>query len=225
MYRTRPTIPRQFLRISLVVSLAFFSIFSVACGSAAVKSQSTEPSSTPPNSNKPEKQTYTSVGVIKAIDIYGDRVTVDHEEIPGYMAAMEMNEMVSDHELLGGLAVGDKVEFEIARTGSTIVYTKFKKIGKASTTSAVGKEIYMANCAVCHGANGEGDKKGIPLTKGHALDHSEAEHIKQVTDGKGNKMPAFRDKLTPRQIAEVVKFVRNEIQAGITPEQRKGHHH
>lgn len=170
-----------------------------------------------------EKQTYTSIGVIKSIDIDSDRVTVDHEEIPGYMSAMEMTEMVSDHELLGSIHVGDKVEFEIERRGSTVIYTKFKKIGTVAVVN--GGEIYKTNCAECHGGNGEGAKKGIPLTSGHALDHSESEHIAQVRDGEEKKMPAFRDKLTPEQIAAVVSFVRNTIQGDVPPEKRKGHHH
>lgn len=166
---------------------------------------------------------YQSVGVVKSIDIDTDRITVDHEEIPGYMSAMEMNEMVADHELLGGLKVGDRVEFEIERRGSTVIYTEFTKIGTVAIIN--GGEIFKMNCAECHGGNGEGAKKGIPLISGHALDHTEAEYAEQVKNGKTGKMPAFHDKLTAEQIAAVVSFVRNTIQADIPPERRKGHHH
>lgn len=168
-------------------------------------------------------QTYKSVGIIKSIDIDTDRVTVDHEEIPDYMSAMEMNEMVADHELLGGLKVGDKVEFEIERKGSSIIYTKFNTIAHVALVD--GGEVFKSNCATCHGGNGEGLKKGIPLTSGHALDHTEAEYTEQVKNGEGTKMPPFRDKLSTEQLAAVVSFVRNTIQAGIPPEKRKGHHH
>ena len=178
-------------------------------------------------SNSPasvDTQTYRSRGVIKAVDTDADRVTVDHEEIPGYMSRMEMNEMVSDHEILNRLDVGDKVEFEILRTGSKVVYTKFTKIGEAALRS--GSETYAANCAECHGVKGEGAKKGIPFTSGHALSHSEADFIRTVTNGQATgkkKMPAFRDKLTKDQIAAVVKFIREDIQKGIT--KPKGHAH
>ena len=168
-----------------------------------------------------ERQTYKSVGIVRSIDIDTDRVTVDHEEIPGYMAAMEMNEMVADHELLGSIKVGDKVEFEIERRGSTVIYTSFRKIGTVAVVN--GSEIYKTNCAECHGGSGEGTKKGIPLTSGHALDHAEEGHIKQVTNGEGNKMPAFRDKLTAEQIKEVVRFVREDIQKGL--KRNEGHKH
>lgn len=168
-------------------------------------------------------QTYKSVGVIKSIDIDTDHVTVDHEEIPGYMSAMEMNEMVADHEMLGGLKIGDKVEFEIERKGSTIIYTKFNPIGHVAILD--GGEVFKTNCAACHGGNGEGASKGIPLTSGHALGHTKSEYIEQVKKGKGTKMPAFHDKLSAEQITAVVTFVRNTIQANISPEMRKGHHH
>lgn len=81
------------------------------------------------------------------------------------------------------------------------------------------------NCAICHGEGSEGAKKGISLVKGHALDHSEAEYVEQVRNGEGKKMPAFSDKLSTGQIAEVVKFIRTDIQKDIAPAQRTGHHH
>ncbi len=202
------------IRFSLIASFIFVATaMSISCSNTGTTNNLT-------NSNGArlvDRQTYKSVGVVKSIDIDADRVTVDHEEIPGYMSPMEMNEMVSDHELLGSIQVGDKVEFEILRTGSTVVYTKFTKIGEVAVLN--GSEIYKTNCAECHGATGEGAEKGIPLTAGHALDHSEADFLKTVSDGKGKKkdkeMPAFRDKLTPEQIKEVVSYVRNDIQKGL----------
>lgn len=168
-----------------------------------------------------ETQTYKSVGVIKSIDIDSGKVTVDHEEIPGYMPAMEMTEPVAELSLLDGLKPGDKVEFDLRREGSKLIFTAFKKVGEV----ALGSEIYTMNCAECHGASGEGAEKGIPLTKGHAVHHSETEHIKQVTDGEGEKMPAFREKLTPDQIKEVVRFVREEIQKKAKRDDSSKHQH
>lgn len=87
-----------------------------------------------------------------------------------------------------------------------------------------GAEVFEASCSECHGAKGEGTKKGIPLTSGQALAHSEDEYIKQVINGTPYKMAAFRDKLSPEQIAAVVKYLRTEIQSDVTPEQREHHH-
>lgn len=206
------------IKLKLTVLLLFIGI---SMGLYWLKTSNTEATTSV------DTQTYRSVGVIKATDIDTDRVTIVHEEIPGYMDPMEMNEMVSDHEMLAGLRVGDKVEFELLRTGSKIVYTKFTKIGEVALVS--GSEIYAANCAECHGAKGEGAKKGIPFTSGHALDHSEADFIKTVTSGKAKgkkkEMPAFRDKLTTEQIREVVRFVREEIQKGVKRNENHKHGH
>ncbi|HQU81604.1 MAG TPA: copper-binding protein [Pyrinomonadaceae bacterium] len=197
-----------------VILLVSFSVISFACSNQ----ESLKPVS--PNT---EVQTYKSKGVIKKIDAEIGKLTVDHEDIPGYMSAMEMTEAAKDKALLDNVKVGDKVDFEIERTGSKIVFTKLTKTGEVAVVN--GAEIYKANCASCHGANGEGAKKGIPLTSGHALHHSEAEHIKQVTDGEGEKMPAFKDKLSAEEIKAVVDFVRNELQKGANREDSHKHSH
>ena len=75
-----------------------------------------------------------------------------------------------------------------------------------------GRQIYATSCAECHGANGEGAEKGISLIKGHALYHSSEDFIKRVTNGKSDKMPAFKGKLSEAEIAEVVRYVREDIQ-------------
>ena len=210
----RPFSPRFLVKFFFLLLLVLNSLL-VACSSGGTNSQNAAANY--------DKTTYASVGVVKAVVIDGSRVTIDHEDIAGYMAAMEMNEPVADKALISGLKVGDKVEFEILSEGAKITYTKFNKIGEVAILN--GGEIYKLNCAECHGDMGEGTKKGIPLTSGHALDHSESEHIKQVADGKAGKMPAFRDKLLPEQVKAVVSFVRNSIQGTVPPEKRKGHHH
>lgn len=160
-----------------------------------------------------EKQTYKSAGVVKSIDMDAMKITIDHEDIPGYMPAMQMNEAVSDMKMLDTVKVGDKVDFEIERTGSKIVITKLTKTGEVAQIN--GGEIYKTNCAECHGGLGEGASKGISLLKGHALKHTELEYIEQVANGEGKKMPAFKDKLSTDQIAAVVKFVREELQKDV----------
>lgn len=157
-----------------------------------------------------EIRTYKSTGVIKKLDAESGRVTIDHEDIPGYMAAMEMTETVKERSSLSGIKVGDKVDFEIERTGAAILISKITKIGEVAVISGI--EVYKTSCSECHGENGAGTKKGISLISGHALHHSRAEHIKQVTDGKRDKMPAFRDKLTPEQIDAVVEYIRSSLQ-------------
>jgi Cu/Ag efflux protein CusF len=173
--------------------------------------------------NTVEKQIYKAVGVVKKIDAANDKITVDHEDIKGYMPAMEMDFSVIDKSLIESSKIGDKVDFEIERTGEKLVITKLSKIGEVAVLN--GAEIYKTNCASCHNEKGEGTKKGISLVTGHALHHTEAEHIKQVTDGEAKKMPAFRDKLTAEQIAEAVKFVRDDLQKKSKREESHKHKH
>lgn len=98
-----------------------------------------------------------------------------------------------------------------------------------SATPAVSDELaparatYKAVCASCHRENGEGgtvefDEGGtlkVPSFKtGHGLTHTEAQFARQIAKG-GDGMPAFEKKLTPQQINGLVRFIRQEIQAGL----------
>jgi Cu/Ag efflux protein CusF len=163
-----------------------------------------------------KKQTYKSIGVVKKVDADAGKITFDHEEIPGYMAAMEMTEAVSDAKMLEAVKIGDRIEFELQRTDASLLITKINKIGETALVNS--SEVYKVNCAECHGATGEGTEKGISFLKGHALKHSEKDFIEQVTNGEGKKMPAFKDKLSAEQIASVVKFVREELQKNASME-------
>jgi mono/diheme cytochrome c family protein len=86
---------------------------------------------------------------------------------------------------------------------------------------AAARATYADKCSVCHQENGEGgmvkieDKRlKVPaLTKGHALNHTEAELAKQISNG-GEGMPAFKDKLKPEEINDLVRFIRTQFQAG-----------
>lgn len=207
-----------FFKLSVILIVSF-SAFLFSC---------TNQEPLKPVSPKAELHYYQSKGVVKKIDIENGKLTVDHETIPGYMEAMEMTEPVKDKAMLENIKVGDKIDFEIERIGSNVTYTKLTKTGEVAIIN--GAEIFKTSCSECHGEKGEGAKKGISLITGHALDHSEEDFVKTVTNGKSegkeHKMPAFKDKLSAEQIAEVVKFVRNEIQKDAVKDgEKKGHHH
>ncbi len=170
---------------------------------------------------KIETQTFTVKAVVVSVDPDAGKITVDHEEIPGYMSAMVMSIAVRDPAILSDVRSGDRIEFELLREGSELLITRIN----VTENRSKGEAIFKANCATCHGDRGQGTKKGIPLTSGHALAHSEDEHIGQVRDGKRDKMPPFRDKLTEDEIRAVVKYVRDTLQSGVTDSDRKAHHH
>ena len=89
----------------------------------------------------------------------------------------------------------------------------------AATTDevAMGKDLYVANCAQCHKDSGKGGKVTVD---GKTLDPDDITTAKMAakTDEKLTEyvvngfpedgMPAFKDKLTPDQIKAVVKHVR-----------------
>lgn len=162
------------------------------------------------------KKIYSSSGVVKTVDTDAAKIIIAHEEIPGLMSAMETLLGVSDGKMLEAVKPGDKVEFEIEQTALNTVITKLNKNGETSNIN--GGEIYKTHCAECHGGAGEGAEKGISLLKGHALKHSETDFIEMVTHGEDEKMPAFKDKLSPAQIAAVVKYIREELQKNIPME-------
>jgi mono/diheme cytochrome c family protein len=83
---------------------------------------------------------------------------------------------------------------------------------------------FAKNCVTCHGTKGdggpvtvEGHKLKVPaLREGHALHHPDSDFVDQITKG-GDGMPAFKDKLKPEEITDLVRFIRHEFQGGRTP--------
>ena len=84
---------------------------------------------------------------------------------------------------------------------------------------AKARTNFATNCEPCHGPNGEGglvkvENKQIKvasLKSDHAKKHTDDELIKIVTGGE-EEMPAFKDKLRPEEISELVSFVRKNFQ-------------
>jgi mono/diheme cytochrome c family protein len=78
---------------------------------------------------------------------------------------------------------------------------------------------FTKNCEPCHGPNGEGglvkvDNKQIKvpsLKSDHAIKHTDDQITKMITNGE-EAMPAFKDKMSQQEIADMVKFVRAHFQ-------------
>jgi len=64
---------------------------------------------------------HEGVGVVISVDPRKSRLLVDHEEIPGFMAAMTMNYLVNPPSLLEGLLPGEKIRFIIDEEQRAIV--------------------------------------------------------------------------------------------------------
>lgn len=84
---------------------------------------------------------------------------------------------------------------------------------------ATARANFAKHCEGCHGPTGEGglvkvDNKQIKvpsLKADHAIKHTDDEITNMITGGH-EAMPAFKDKMTRQEIAEMVKFVRSEFQ-------------
>ena len=84
---------------------------------------------------------------------------------------------------------------------------------------AAARTNYSKHCEACHGPKAEGglvkvDNKQIKvpsLKSDHAIKHTDEKLAKTITTGE-EEMPAFKDKLSQQEIADMVKFVRKEFQ-------------
>lgn len=73
-------------------------------------------------------------------------------------------------------------------------------------------DVYKANCAMCHGAAGDGNTPAgkrfqVPsFTSADVLKESDANLLVLVKNGKG-KMPAWHDKLSDSQMSDLVGYI------------------
>ena len=92
--------------------------------------------------------------------------------------------------------------------------------------AAAGKQVFLQNCAMCHGNEGKGDGPAAPgfnprpanFTEAKRMATSEEKQLKIVTNGGASEklsalMPGFGDSLSDQQLRDVVAFVRENVQA------------
>jgi mono/diheme cytochrome c family protein len=82
--------------------------------------------------------------------------------------------------------------------------------GGGSGAGATGAQLFAANCATCHGADGQGAVG--PQLAGRVTQRFPdiADQIALVTNGSGG-MPSFSRKLSPQQIQTVVEYTRTGL--------------
>jgi len=90
-------------------------------------------------------------------------------------------------------------------------------VGGSAVRAAGGEELFGKHCVSCHGKDG---KARTPIARQLGVKDltqsktSDGEIEKQVTEGKkddrGNqKMPPFKDKLSPEEIKSLIEFVKS----------------
>jgi len=93
----------------------------------------------------------------------------------------------------------------------------------AADTLAAARMTFNAACVRCHKADGEGGlleiddlKLKVPnLREGGALEETDTRLAAQIASG-GKGMPAFKSRLSPEQIGDLVRFIREEFQGRAT---------
>lgn len=84
---------------------------------------------------------------------------------------------------------------------------------------ATARANFKKNCEACHGPEATGglvkvDNKQIKvpsLKADHAIKHTDDKLTKMITNGE-EEMPAFKDKMSTQEIADMVRFIRKEFQ-------------
>ncbi len=75
--------------------------------------------------------------------------------------------------------------------------------------SIEGKELFAANCARCHAADGTGKNNAADLTNGERMGRfPDAMLSALIAQGKGSQMPAFEQTLNSTEIASLVSYLR-----------------
>jgi len=77
-------------------------------------------------------QTYTVRGVVQAILPDRRHLTIEHEAIPGYMAAMTMDFPVHDTNALAGLMPGDAIQFTLVVTADDDWVDSLQRTGNSA---------------------------------------------------------------------------------------------
>ena len=97
--------------------------------------------------------------------------------------------------------------------------------------AAAGKEIYAQYCALCHGAQGQGDGSLSANLDPKPRDHTDGAYMNALTDdhllkvvsegggaaGLAPIMPAWQGILSEQQILDVIAFVRTLAVPPYTP--------
>jgi cytochrome c553 len=101
--------------------------------------------------------------------------------------------------------------------GISACFTSGSKDLKISDSKLYEASLYRQNCAICHGAEGEGktidDGTIVPsLRAGEFKFKTETEIYKQIAEG-GNGMLPFRNQLTDREIRLLTDLIRNKLRA------------
>lgn len=93
-------------------------------------------------------------------------------------------------------------------------------IASSSQSIAIGRTFYVQNCQSCHGINGRGDGPQAPTLpvapadfRVHIPYHQDEFFFRVMTNGLGNIMPSFGERLTEDERWNILNFLKSEFGA------------
>lgn len=115
---------------------------------------------------------------------------------------------------LAGTPLRQKEAAASTASSAAVQHKKTTRRNNARFDAAQAKTLYEQNCARCHGADGRGktplgEMQGAPdLTDAKGLKGASDKRLAtSIARGRGG-MPSFSKKLSPEEIATLVRFVR-----------------
>jgi Cu/Ag efflux protein CusF len=116
--RAFPNARRSRARFTIAVGVI---ACAVACGSQPQREAAPPASQTPPASQASSSATmrYDMKGKVVAIDKAGERLTIDHEAIPGFMGAMTMAYPVRDPHAFDVVSSGAEITAKVVSSGGS----------------------------------------------------------------------------------------------------------
>lgn len=70
---------------------------------------------------------HPGTGIVRDVDPAGRKITLDHEDIPGFMKAMTMTFDVAPEVRLEGIVPGVHVDFRVRQEGDAITVTDIQR--------------------------------------------------------------------------------------------------
>jgi protein SCO1/2 len=77
--------------------------------------------------NEDKDKVYDIKGKVVAVDAENKKVTLDHEDIPGFMKAMQMQFSAENAKVLEGIKAGDQVHGKLKVKGSDYIIMELMK--------------------------------------------------------------------------------------------------
>jgi len=81
--------------------------------------------------------------------------------------------------------------------------------GKPDPVLTLGREVWLQNCASCHGDDGGGTSRGVKLNDGQIIEAfpNSADQTQLILNGTG-RMPSFSGDLNESELEAVVRYIR-----------------